>query len=338
MRARRHRRRPRPRRARHPANYPAGLGGDLLASKAAVRLCQRARPQPRRVDNAQKRSAYNEMDRWRTWNAQKLPGRAVNRFVQGWIRSQPSALSGIEVHRTACIVTHPPGGEHANHGLVNPANESLCGTRFTPEECWKHLHGDPTTGRWDSELVVYPTQAIDGLVTEFGGDELRIRLEAQPADKLGHRCAVGSAIATPASSELLELYAHLIHAVAPFYRKLEPQVWEDQLQSTYHAAFDTACDLGLSTVAVPLLGAGARGAPKADAMRVAAEATVRWRAAAEDPGAAGAPLLVRFGVQDSSTAHALISALESAMQSAEAAHGARFTRHAPPSADHERWA
>ena len=45
------------------------------------------------------------MDRWRTWNAQKLPGRAVNRFVRGWISTRGVGLSAVEVHRTACVVT-----------------------------------------------------------------------------------------------------------------------------------------------------------------------------------------------------------------------------------------
>ena len=85
------------------------------------------------------------MDRWRSWNAAKLPGRAVNRFVRGWVSSRLT----VEVHRTACIVTHPPGGEHANDALCVPANETLAGTRFTPEECWTQLYGDPITGRCD---------------------------------------------------------------------------------------------------------------------------------------------------------------------------------------------
>ena len=89
------------------------------------------------------------MDRWRSWNAAKLPGRAVNRFVRGW--TSPGLT--IEVHRTACIVTHPPAGERANDALCVPANERLAGTRFSPEECWRNLYGDPTTGRWDKDFA-----------------------------------------------------------------------------------------------------------------------------------------------------------------------------------------
>lgn len=268
------------------------------------------------------------MDRWRTWNAQKLPGRAVNRYVRGWL-GHGNALAAIEVHRTACIVTHPPSGEKANHALVNPANETLVGTQFTPDECWRNLHGDPTTGRWDKDFVVYPTQAVDGLVTEFGGEELRIALEAKPVDAQGRRCPVGSAVLTPATFELRELYDNLIHAVPPFYRMLAPSEWSELLCATYKSVFDTAHRAGFATLALPLLGAGARGAPKAEAMRVAAEAAVSWRS--KHPLT---PPIARFGVQDSTTAHELVAALEDAMLRAGDSVSGFEAKPSPPP---ERW-
>lgn len=282
----------------------------------------------------------HSMDRWRTWNAQKLPGRAVNRFVRGWVGTGSRGLAAIEVHRTACIVTHPPGGELSNDALVNPANVRLHGTRFTPEECWTNLHGDPTGGRWDKELATFPFQAIDGLVSEFGGAELRSALEAVPEDAAsGERCAVGNAVVTPTFDELRELYGELVHAVPPQYRDLPVPRWASLLDTTYRAAFDAAHGRGFRALAVPLLGSGAKGAPKAEAMRVAAEAAVGWQAPAGEPQAAG--LTVRFGVQDSSLAHALVEALESAMRdrldgaTGDAA-AACFERAAPP--EGERWA
>jgi O-acetyl-ADP-ribose deacetylase (regulator of RNase III) len=255
------------------------------------------------------REGIADMDRWRTWNAQKLPGRAVNRYVRGWARRSGdlNTLSSIEVHRTACIVTHPPGGEQANQALVNPANEQLAGTRFTPEQCWTNLHGDPVKGRWDKDFVVYPTQAIDGLVTEFGGEELRLALDAVPADANGSRAPIGTAVVTPACHELRELYTYLIHTCAPMYRLVEPPTWERQIRAAYFAAFDTASSRGWDTIAVPLLGAGARGAPLGDAMRAAAGAAVAWRGSGGGP-----PLTARFGVQTSTSAHALVEALEAA--------------------------
>lgn len=86
------------------------------------------------------------MDQWRQWSAQKLPGRAVCRLVASWRPVRTAApwcgLAAIEVHRTACIVTHPPAGETANAALVNPANERLAGTDFSAEECRRHLLGE----------------------------------------------------------------------------------------------------------------------------------------------------------------------------------------------------
>ena len=288
------------------------------------------------------------MQRWRSWSAQKLPGRAVSRKVKGFASSKAfAAIASIEVHRTACIVTHPPGGDDANAALVNPANERLQGTRFTPNECWTNLHGDPSTGRWDADLPVYPHQSIDGLVSEFGGEELRIALDAISGSDV--RCPTGSALATPALGELRELYRVLIHCVPPFYpvpraqqakAKQEAQrtsvLWAAQLSATYHAAFDIARRDGLSTLAVPILGAGARGAPLAEALAVAAEATVSWGVARAytDTG-----LTVRFGVQDSSTAHALADAISRAAADAALTHGADSVGFAPDGVQCEgRWA
>ena len=235
----------------------------------------------RRSDSPSARFAHGDriararvpMDRWRSWNAAKLPGRAVNRFVRGWV----SRRLTIEVHRTACIVTHPPAGERSNDALVNPANERLAGTRFTPDECWRELYGDPLTGRWARDYATYPFQSIDGLVTEFGGDGLLRELEAVEEVR-GVRCPAGGAVLTRSHGELKELYGALLHAVAPFYPgEAEAaaeaatvdwvasvdgpgQGWEATLTRTYRASLDEAMRHGLRSVAMPLLGAGARGA------------------------------------------------------------------------------
>ena len=267
------------------------------------------------------------LDRWRTWNAAKLPGRAVNRWVRGWI--SPSLI--IEVHRTACIVTHPPGGK--NCALINPANEQLVGTRFTPEECWKRLYGDPVFGRWDKDYATYPFQVIDGLVTEFGGDELqRELLHTSSMDREGDvRCPVGCAVLTRDIGELRELYRAVIHAVPPFYHGNKQ--WEDQSIQTYHAALDCAAASGLTTIAIPLLGAGARGVdlPKPEALRVAAAALVSWQGSNDEE----MMMTARFGVQDSTTAHALADALEAVMSLTAATGGRKFELQAPPLS--ERW-
>ena len=127
------------------------------------------------------------LDRWRSWNAAKLPGRAVNRFVRGW--SSPRLT--IEVHRTACIMTHPPGGETANDALVNPANERLAGTRFTPEECWRNLYGDPLTGRWDKVGPAALTTSVrtPGITTTSltGVRNISVPVHRRPCDRVWRR-------------------------------------------------------------------------------------------------------------------------------------------------------
>ena len=124
--------------------------------------------------------------------------------------------------------------------------------------------------------------------------------------------------------------------------------WASKLRATYHAAFTTAEREGLSTLAVPLLGAGARGAPVAEAMAVAAEAAISWQCmsapilAAVAPGQTLSPRVapvVRFGFQESSLAHAFIAALEHAMVSAattgEEGSDSTFELAAPR--EQERW-
>ena len=228
----------------HTSHSPNGLScarnGSLLA--AAHRRSEGKPYSDEWLDDRASRIALIDvsgglaMQRWRAWNSQKLPGRAVNRYVKGWVQDNAlcrNALTAIEVHRTACIVTHPPGGEDAKQVLINPGNETLAGTRFTPEQCWKELHGDPTTGRWSEDLAVYPHQSIDGLVTEFGGDELRVALEALPQiNAHGHRCPAGGAVVTEAYFELREPMEFLTRW---HQRHARAQV-EGSASATYHAA------------------------------------------------------------------------------------------------------
>jgi O-acetyl-ADP-ribose deacetylase (regulator of RNase III) len=274
------------------------------------------------------------LDRWRSWNAAKLPGRAVNRFVRGWA----SPRLRLEVHRTACIVTHPPGVT-PNDALVNPANERLVGTQFSPEECWKELYGDPVQSRWDRDFATYPFQSVDGLVTEFGGEELKRALEAQPKGADGVRCQVGGAVVTRQCGELDEIFRGIVHAVPPFYRLApDPDAWAAQMTLTYHSAFDAAQQAGFTTLAVPLLGAGARGAEleEVEALRAAAHAAVSWQGSDSAVGRDGLPpLTARFGVQDSTTAHGLADAIEDAI--CELA-PADFEVVAAPPKGEERWA
>jgi O-acetyl-ADP-ribose deacetylase (regulator of RNase III) len=192
----------------------------------------------------------------------------------------------------------------------------------------------------------------------------------------GVRCSAGAAVLTRSHGELKELYGALLHAVAPFYPgETEAAAeaageaargdgegaaagWEATLTRTYRASLDEAVRHGLRSVAMPLLGAGARGARGeleiAEALRVAAGAVAGWCDASEGSsgdggdgggggcgdgdggggdGAASRMLTVRFGVQDSSTAHALCDAVAVAVAREE------LGLFAPaPSPLKERWA
>ena len=80
--------------------------------------------------------------------------------------------------------------------------------------------------------------------------------------------------------------------------------------------------------AVPLLGAGAKGAPAPEAMRIAASAAVTWRATnGKDPPR----LRLRFGLTSSTAAHELVEALEAAIALQP------IFEASPPPGD-ERWA
>ena len=205
----------------------------------------------------------------------------------------------VEVHVTPCIVTMPPGDDCSV--LVNPANERLVGTQFSPSEANAELLGSG---------IIYPPQAVDGLVTELGGPELRAACEAHGA------CEAGSAVVTAAFGELLVCYQHIVHTVAPFYGSPE---WAAQLRGAYRAAFAAAASLETpaSVIAVPLLGSGARGAPMGEAAAVAASALLPWgpwgRPAAGH-GKGGIDC-VRFATQDDQRADALLAALQPVLSS-----------------------
>ena len=58
----------------------------------------------------------------------------LSRHVGSWLARDLR----IELHITPCVVMHPPPQCEA---LLNPANEQLVGTRFTPAECVRNLRG-----------------------------------------------------------------------------------------------------------------------------------------------------------------------------------------------------
>ena len=218
----------------------------------------------------------------------------LSRHVGSWLARDLR----IELHITPCVVMHPPPQCEA---LLNPANEQLVGTRFTPAECVRNLRGAR------DDAIIYPPQVVDGLVHELGGAALAEALAALPADARGHRCEAGAAVATDAFGELRAAgFSHIIHAVAPHF---EPTCTDAHstslLERAYGAALRVAERRSAANVAAPLLGAGARGTPLDEAARAAARALANWRAA--EPSLT--PRRLAFGVQHDFAAAALEAAL-----------------------------
>lgn len=216
-----------------------------------------------------------------------------------------SAWCKVFLFEVPCIVTAPPGGGTCD-ALVNPCNERLEGTQFTPSEVVANL---PTAG-----TVIYPPQSIDGLVTELGGPEL-----AAACSALGG-LPTGSAAITPAFGELLGTYKNIVHACAPIYHGedkawngAEADSWSSALHDCYHATYSAADDAGLANLAMPLLGAGARGAPAGKAAHIAATATAAWHPRNRAPSTE-CLREVRFAVQHPETAHVLRLALDAALE------------------------
>jgi O-acetyl-ADP-ribose deacetylase (regulator of RNase III) len=185
----------------------------------------------------------------------------------------------VDIIVTMDIVSSPPRHEFPGElVLINPANKSLSGTALSyfprggpcPEPVPKDLGSGTWGGMEAGPNMLYPTQCVDGRVTAEGGRELR-RALAQTA-----ACPVGGAVRTEAYHHLLDMgFRRIVHTVAPFHSDVD---WANQLKKTYHSALTLAVggnpresERGVN-ILLPLLGAGACGAPVAEAARVGAEA------------------------------------------------------------------
>lgn len=220
---------------------------------------------------------------------------------------------GIELFGTECIVRCPPGGPSLKQGLVTSANETLQGC----ERPYFPIGGpcpapSPTGVRSDSwggmdigDSSLYASQCVDGVVGVEAGSQLRaacsLHVETQGT------VAVGGAAATVSTGRLAARYGALVHAVAPFWTD---ENWERLLLETYTSSFRRARELGLGSLAIPLLGAGAKGAPISDAARVAAAAVMASRATTTQDD----PLLIRFGTTSVGTFMAVAAAMDRVVQ------------------------
>ena len=150
-------------------------------------------------------------------------------LVRRWLARGPRT---VELWQTSCIVTQPPGEEavRKQQALVNPANEFLSGTSNFPyfprggqvpggakkqlehskghsELGCKPLHFATSWGGMDAgENMVYPAQAVDGMVHIAGGKELALACQLVPEHARGIRCPVGTPVSTPPGSSRLSAH------------------------------------------------------------------------------------------------------------------------------------
>lgn len=181
--------------------------------------------------------------------------------------------------------------------IINPANESLVGTKQAyfpvggpvpplPKD-GKILSSSKWGGMDAGENMLYSVQVLDGLIHEASGLKLLEYLQGLPpmspfTDAVGQtiRCREGKAIISPSFGSLKKYFGGIIHTVPPFF---SDPLWERKLEDCYLNSFQLAWDNesvsykdfsnsnGISVASV-LLGSGCRGINSNEASRIASVA------------------------------------------------------------------
>lgn len=242
----------------------------------------------------------------------------------------------VQLIVTPDIVTQPNAGGCADV-LICPANEGLSGTRLLPyfERGGAPVLAPPAPppggvmwgGMEAGDRMLYAGQVIDGQVHALGGAALREACEAlPPRDGDGRRCAIGEAALTCAPGELGRHFRHIVHTATPAFRgdchageQAAVGAWATALGSCYESSLELAArccgEPGQDefTLAIPLLGAGARGAPAREASEVAAGSVAAWLAGAAQTERQHRACTLQFAVQLEETAELLEHALSAAL-------------------------
>lgn len=226
--------------------------------------------------------------------AWSLLGRASRRRMTLECSVLPCVTDAFKLHSNAGQIVR---------ALINPANTALCGARSPAFPRGGPVPKPPPDDTLKSSFrgwggmdagadMLYPAQAVDGVVSLLGGAELRAMLQAFPChgrtDDAGQplRCPVGSSVITEGRCGELE-FDLVAHAVPPFW---SDGSWEQALRSCYASSLQgligRTCSLASSPaqelwIASPLLGSGARGAPSAEAAQAAVSELVTWLVEAE---------------------------------------------------------
>lgn len=223
--------------------------------------------------------------------------------------SQLSLLS----KRRACA---SDGGFHA---------QGLAATRYVMcvSGCWCYIQARISflllrvagfVSQWGGMEVgsgmLFPVSVVDGLVHQLGGWSLQAEI-AMKRLVSKQPCPVGSAVRTSAGrGDLQREYDAIIHTTPPFYEH------DDEPKAKLRQCYDAALNLAFEsqekdlTVAIPLLGAGARGFPSSVAIDLAAQVASDWVKRGEDEKNRCSYLqTVAFGLLEDTYAQALSTAI-----------------------------
>lgn len=239
-------------------------------------------------------------------------------------------LRSVEIWKTACIVSNFGKQFDAKCSvLVNPSNPELSGvTKFPyfprggpvpktpPRISAHHIMGYVTEwGGMDvGNGMLFPVSVVDGLVHLHGGWKLQAECKWASVKRGGEPCPVGTAIQTSAGNSILaEHYDTVVHTTPPFYKYHEEP--ERLLGRCYQSALEIAfsqtprSENGARRVAVPLLGAGARGFPWEVAVQVAAQNVWRWCNSRQQSSNSDDEEVVAIAVLEETVAEELIKTL-----------------------------
>ncbi len=215
----------------------------------------------------------------------------------------------VEVWTTPCIVTAAPPRQPGAAALVVPANGDLVGTAqpYFPMPPGSPSVADQPTSTWGGGSIgqgaFYPVQVIDGIVTQLGGRELRRLCADVPVAPSGERCPTGGAVVTSAPAGLADPYGwdYLVHACPPLWQGPKDMAL---LESTYASALSAGTGVA-QTLALPLLGCGARQAPAPLSISAAAKSVANVAADDGDKG----QTVVQFVLREEHLAEQLAEAL-----------------------------
>lgn len=130
--------------------------------------------------------------------------------------------------------------------------------------------------------MMYPVSVVDGLVHSLGGWKLRVECSMKRIfSKKREPCPVGQAVTSRAPGNLSKHFDAIVHTTPPFHKFNDKP--EHSLKSCYQQALSLAFahrrhdeSAASLRVALPLLGAGARGFPEDTAIRIAASEAIHW--------------------------------------------------------------